>query len=169
MIYEFAVSVPTWLPNPRHGPLVSFFFVFQFSRTRLRCYVGAIVASLSRLRRSICGKVQSITYVAAEFIEGSTRCASLKAIDFSATSGRAIFHLQFEIRRNPSHVISQFRNFHFYATCRSSTAFCTSNSRPNNTDVRESLRNISFTLYLALNWERWGRVINLSFWDNYLM
>lgn len=41
--------------------------------------------------KRICGEVQSIAHVAvAEFIEGSTRCASLKAIDFSATGGHEV-------------------------------------------------------------------------------
>jgi len=64
----------------RNTVFFNLFFIFQFSRM-LGVLHGGIVASLSRLRR-ICSKLQSIAYVATEFIEKSTWYMSLKTIDF---------------------------------------------------------------------------------------
>lgn len=83
---EFISSSNLILTTPRlqRGRVVLFnlFSIFQFSRKmRLDVLHGAIVASLSRLRR-IRGKLQSIARVATEFIERSMWCTSLKTIDF---------------------------------------------------------------------------------------
>lgn len=71
--------------------LFNLFFTFQFSRiSRLACFTyNAIVVANVTPAPYLWQARQSIAYVAAEFIERSTRRMSLKAIDFSPTSAVA--------------------------------------------------------------------------------
>lgn len=98
--------------------LFNLFSIFQFSRM-LGVLHGGIVASLSRLRR-ICGKLQSIAYVATEFIERSTWYMSLKTIDFPSIRKFYCYkfagiHCSKNIRLN-TRVNKIFKSFH-YAAC----------------------------------------------------